>query len=118
LKGGLDEAERTRLEEHQKNLSRKKIKSAETSSTNVFPSDFAEELEAQLEKISAHNIQPGGGLVRCVVAAKFEADALIKGECMKHNFQMVMSEDADYMQLTWETDVLALETLAASRILY
>jgi hypothetical protein len=70
LKGGLDEAERTRLEEHQKNLSRK-IKSAETSSTNVVPSDFAEELEAQLVKISAHNIQPGGGLVRCVVAAKF-----------------------------------------------
>ena len=47
-------------------------------------------------KISARDVQPGGGLVRRVVAAKFEADALIKGECKKSDFQMVMSEDADY----------------------
>ena len=39
----------------------------------MVPSDYAERLEAHLVKISARDVQPGGGLVRRVVAAKFKA---------------------------------------------
>jgi len=40
----------------------------------VVPSDYAEQLEAHLVKISAHDVQPGGGFVRRVVAATEDAD--------------------------------------------
>ena len=40
----------------------------------MVPSDYAEQLEAHLVKISAHVVQPGGGFVRRVVAATEDAD--------------------------------------------
>jgi hypothetical protein len=96
LKNGCPDADtRTRLEDEQIKMG-KAINRAETQSMNVVPPNFPTILEEELKKILAHEEQKGGGYVMPVVTAEFEADALIKGAFQKKEFQLVMSNDADY----------------------
>ena len=96
LKNGCPDADtRTRLEDEQIKMG-KAINRAETQSMNVVPPNFPTILEEELKKILAHEEQKGGGYVTPVVTAEFEADALIKGAFQKKEFQLVMSNDADY----------------------
>lgn len=93
--GGVDVDTRKKLEIEQADLC-KSIKRAETQSVNVVPPNFPTLLEEELIKISAHDDQKGGGCVKPVLTAMFEADALIKGAFQQGKFQLVMSNDADY----------------------
>ncbi len=76
---GLTAEERASATLEQKRLEMK-IKRAETQSTNPVPLQFPTLLEAELERINAHNpIGEYEGYVGRVKTAEFQADAVIAG---------------------------------------
>jgi hypothetical protein len=91
----LNNAQRTQLLKDRKKLEGK-VKSSETQSTNVVPSDLPSQLSAALSRLSAdkpHEVT--GGYVGAVLTSWFQADALMGGRHLSGQSQLLMSNDGD-----------------------
>ena len=91
------ESERNEMKKTRSKMERK-IKSAETQSKNVVPSNFADLLQAELDKVSAGTPGSiGGGYVSTVKTAEFQADSLMCGIYLSGQCQLIQSADADFV---------------------
>ena len=97
---GLTAEERAAATSEQKRLEMK-IKRAETQSTNPVPLQFPILLEAELERINAHNpIGEYGGYVDRVKTAEFQADGVIAGRYTSGCCNLIASTDGDFLGFT------------------
>ena len=78
-----------------------KRKQKETSSYSPsIPDDIVDEIERELDLLSAHVMNEAGGVVLKVVTAQWQADTYMAGRIVKKKAVMVMSTDSDIPLLT------------------
>ena len=81
-----------------------KRKQKETSSYSPsIPDDIVDEIERELDLLSAHVMNEAGGVVLKVVTAQWQADTYMAGQIVKKEAVMVMSTDSDIPLLTGDS---------------
>jgi hypothetical protein len=113
---GLTAEERASAISEQKSLETQ-IKRAETQSTNPVPLQFPALLEAELERVNAHNpIGEYGGYVGRVKTAEFQADGVIAGRYASGCCDLIASTDADFLGFT-DDNCISITSFKSSNLI-
>ena len=91
----LTQQQRSNLLKDVKTIEAKRKQKETSLYSPSIPDDIVDEIERELDLLSAHVMNEAGGVVLKVVTAQWQADTYMAGQIVKKEAVMVMSTDSD-----------------------